>query len=124
MAECFSIMTCVFFSDGIPHIRLFYGSGSAKTHVFKCEITGAGAGWSSLHWKVTENGQLTDMEGVGGGEIGADERFSRWSVVTVGPEKSFSITCLCRHNHTGVVIQTNTVDMSKGQIFFKILSSA
>lgn len=105
------------FSGHIPFMRLFYGSGSAKSHVFQCEITEAGAEWSSPYWRLTENGQLREIKGVGGGGLDADGRFTRWSVVTLGSEKSLSVTCLCRHNHTGVIIQTDTVDMFKGKIY-------
>lgn len=115
--QMFQLNRSRLFSDHIPVIRLFHGSGSAKTHAFQCEITGAGAGWSSPYWRVKENGQLREMKGVGSGGIDADGRFARWSMVILGSEKSLSVTCLCRHNHTGVMIQTDTVDMSKGQIF-------
>ncbi|XP_048117319.1 uncharacterized protein LOC125306249 isoform X2 [Alosa alosa] len=97
-----------------PLIRLFYGSGIAKTHVFQCEIVGARADWSNPYWEITENGHVRKMKGVGSGGIDADGRFTRWSVVTLSSDKSFSLTCLSSHNHTTNMIKTGTIDMSKG----------
>ncbi|XP_041964119.1 uncharacterized protein LOC125306249 isoform X1 [Alosa alosa] len=101
-------------TDHTPLIRLFYGSGIAKTHVFQCEIVGARADWSNPYWEITENGHVRKMKGVGSGGIDADGRFTRWSVVTLSSDKSFSLTCLSSHNHTTNMIKTGTIDMSKG----------
>ncbi|XP_062393877.1 uncharacterized protein LOC134082245 [Sardina pilchardus] len=101
-------------TDHTPRIRLFYGSGIAKTHVFQCEVAGAGADLRGPYWEITELGHVRKMRGVGSEGIDADGRFTRWSMVTLGSDKSFSVTCLSSHNHTTETLRTGTINISQG----------